>query len=91
MLDVEKVKKVINDLKQAEAHAVKLKAEMDVVKKQATEIFKKHRIKGFAEMNVLEDKLKQAEQDVAVSTQQAVDYIAQVNQIKQETENVLIG
>lgn len=91
MLDVDKVKKVINDLKQAEADAVKLKAEMDVVKKQATEIFKKYGIKGFSEMNVLEEKLKQAEQDVAFSTQQAMDYIAQVNQIKQETENVLIG
>lgn len=91
MLDVDKVKKVINDLKQAEADAVKLKAEMDVVKKQATEIFKKYSIKGFAEMSVLEEKLKQAETDVAEATQQATEYIAQVNQIKQETENVLIG
>lgn len=88
---IEEIKKTISELKRAENDVVSLEAEMNMVKKQATEIFKKHNMKGFSDIPVLEKKLESLEQELLEHQKQAIEYISKVDSIKQETEGILIG
>ena len=88
---IEEIKKTISELKRAESDEVSLEAEMNMVKKQATEIFKKYNMKGFSDISVLEKKLESLEQELLEYQKQAIEYISKVDSIKQETEGILIG
>lgn len=88
---IEDIKRTISNLKKAENDAVSLEAELNLVKKQATEIFKKHGMKGFSDIPVLEKKLEELEAQLLSEQQKAIEYIDKVNSIKQETESILIG
>lgn len=88
---IDEIKRTISELKKAESDAVSLEAEMNMVKKQATEIFKKYNMKGFSDIPVLENKLSELENSLLEHQQQAIAYIEKVNSIKQETESILIG
>ena len=89
--EIEDIKRTLGSLKEAENVVVSLEAEMNLVKKQATELFKKHSIKGFSELPVLEDKLAKMEEVVRTNNEEAIAYIEKVNKVKQETESILIG
>lgn len=88
---IDEIKRTISELKKAESDVVSLEAEMNMVKKQATEIFKKYNMKGFSDIPVLEHKLGELENSLLEHQQQAIAYIEKVNSIKQETESILIG
>ena len=88
---IDEIKRTISELKKAESDVVSLEAEMNMVKKQATEIFKKYNMKGFSDISVLEHKLSELENSLLEHQQQAIAYIEKVNSIKQETESILIG
>lgn len=88
---IDEIKRTISELKKAESDVVSLEAEMNMVKKQATEIFKKYNMKGFSDIPVLENKLSELENSLLEHQQQAISYIEKVNSIKQETESILIG
>lgn len=88
---IDEIKRTISGLKKAESDVVSLEAEMNMVKKQATEIFKKYNMKGFSDIPVLENKLSELENSLLEHQQQAIAYIEKVNSIKQETESILIG
>lgn len=91
MLSIEEVKRTVESLKKAEQDVVSLKAEMNMVKKQAKEIFEKYSMKGFSDISILQDKLKKAEEDITISQKEAEEFIMEVNKIKQQTENILMG
>ena len=88
---IDEIKRTISELKKAESDVVSLEAEMNMVKKQATEIFKKYNMKGFSDIPILEKKLEELESSLLEHQQQAIAYIEKVNSIKQETESILIG
>lgn len=89
--EIDRIRKTFSDLKRAESDATALEAEVNLVKKQAKEIFAKYDMKGFSDISKLEELLKEREEQLLKMEEDAKTFISEVNRVKEEKENILLG
>ena len=89
--ELNRVKQTFDRLNKAKTEAAALEAELAVVKKQAKALFTKHGISSFAELSTLQEKLVKMDEEIKAKEQQALAYIEEVNKVKTEKENLMIG
>lgn len=89
--EIQRIEKTFNALKKAENDVAALEAEMNMVKKQAKEIFEKYNLKGFSDVSKLEALLKEREEQLLKMEEDAKTFISEVNKVKEEKENILLG
>lgn len=89
--DIERVKDTFTRFKKAETDAVSLEAELNMLKKQAVVLFKKYNIKGFSEIPKLNEKLEELDNSILEEEKKALAYIEQINKVREEKENILVG
>ena len=89
--EIQRIERTFSALKKAENDVAALEAEMNMVKKQAKEIFEKYNLKGFSDVSKLEALLKEREEQLLKMEEDAKTFISEVNKVKEEKENILLG
>lgn len=94
MLEQEKIDeytKLLKKCDEAKSIAQQLNTEISMLKKQGTEKLKEKGYKSLAEANKIDEEIEAIEKEITADMASMKEYIAQVNEKKEEKERILMG
>jgi predicted nucleic acid-binding Zn-ribbon protein len=94
MLEQEAINEYTKLLKECEAakqEAQKINTEIAMLKKQGMEKLQEKGYKSFSEANKIDEEIAQIEQEIQDEIPKMREYIAKVNEKREEKERILMG
>ena len=88
---IDEYSKLLKDCEQAKQEAQKINTEISMLKKQGMEKLQEKGYKSLAEASKIDEEIARLEAEIEAEIPKMREYIASVNEKKEEKERILMG
>ena len=88
---IEEYTKLLKECEAAKQEAQKINTEIAMLKKQGMEKLQEKGYKSFSEASKIDEEIEQIEQEIQDEIPKMREYIAEINEKREEKERILMG